>query len=322
MSNPDYDSLLTTTLDNHRDTLTDNLSQNVALYHFLQKSGSVKVGGGNKLVEPLMYAHNTNVKSYSGYEQLDLNPTDEFTAAEYEWSQVAATVIISGIEEAKNSGAEAVINLLDSKMEVAEISLIDEFERQFMGDGTGNSGKDFLGIDALIGDEDSTVTTVGGIDATTEAYWRSYVDRSLDGSGQPDPKALSIEDMTHAFHRASRGREEPKFGLTGLELYEAYNALLQPQQRFTDSKTAEAGFRNLTFQGQPIVWSDYVSDGDLFFINPKFLKLVKLGSNWLRHTKFEGFNDKDARSTKILSYGQLAITNRRLGGSKLENRTP
>lgn len=317
-ANPNFDSVLATTLDNHRETLTDNLSKNVAVWHFLEKHGSVKTKGGNKVVEPIISAANGNVKSYSGYETLTRNATDELTAAEYPWRQVAGTVYISGIEEAKNSGPEAVIDLVEAKMDALEISLIDAFETQLVGNGTGTSGKDFMGIDGLIDDENATggnPVEVGGIDCTDSGseFWQSYVDRTAG--------PLTIQDMTHAFHKASRGPIAPNWGLTTLELFESYNNLLQPMQRFTDPKTAEAGFRNLTFQGQPIVWSDYANSGTVIFVNSKFVKLYKLGDNWLKHTPWASLPNEDARSTNVLSYGNMGITNRQLGGSKLTNRT-
>lgn len=314
-ANPNYDALLSTTLDNYRDTLEDNLSKNVPLWHFLKTQGRVTKKGGNKVVEQLLYGKNTTSKTYSGYETLTMTPQDGVTAAEYEWRQHAVVVNISGIEEAKNSGEYAVIDLLQSKIEQAEISAIDDFDIMFHGDGTGNSGKNFLGTGALIGDASSSVTTVGGIDATDSdnAWWRSFIERTAG--------ALTIEDMTHCFHMASRGQESPKYVESPLDLFESYNAQLQANQRFTDPKTAEAGFRNLAFQGIPFIYGDHATAGTVEFVNPKFLRLATLGDTWLKNGKFQEPDDQDSRSCKILSYGQLTCSNRKLAGSRLENRT-
>lgn len=314
--NTNYDTLLSTTLDNYRDTFDDNLSKDVVTYHFLKKNGRVKtLSGGAKIVEPLMYGSNSTAKTYSLYDSLDYTPQDGMTAAEFEWRQHAVTVIIAGIEEAKNSGPEAVIDLLDAKVQQAEISAIQSFDVMFNGDGTGNSGKNFLGLGALIGDASSSITTVGGIDASDSdnAWWRSYIKRSVG--------ALNLEDMQRAFYGASRGTVSPEWGQTTLDVFLEYNALLQANQRFTDPKTAEAGFQNLTFHGKPIVWGPNVPSGTLTFANSKFLRLNKLGDTWLKPSKFRELEGKDARSSRILSYGQLTISNRKLGGSRLEDIT-
>lgn len=312
--NTNFDALLSTTMDNYRDTLEDNLSQNVVLWHFLKENGRITKRGGAKIIEPILYGPNDTAGSYELYDPIAIDAQEGMTAAEFDWKQHAVTVAIAGIEEAKNAGEYAVVDLLQSKIEQAEITAIDQFDVMFNGDGTGNSGKDFLGLSALIGDENG-VAVVGGIDCTDadNDWWRSYVDDTAE--------ALTIEDMTHAFHMAVRGREMPKYGQTTLALFESYNAQLQANQRFTDPKTAEAGFQNLTFQGKPLVWGENVPTGTVTFVNPKFLRLNVLGDKWLKNSPFTSPETVDARYSKILSYGQLSVSNRKLAGSRLESRT-
>lgn len=314
-ANVNFDTMLSTTMNNYRKTMEDNLSKNVPLWHFLKQSGKVNKGGGVKIIEPILHGPNTTAGSYAGYDILPLTPQEGVSAAEYDWKQHAVTVIISGIEEAKNSGEHAVVSLLQTKIEQAEITAIDQFDVMFNGDGTGNSGKNFLGLKAIIGDNASTVTTVGNINCTTAGneFWRSYVDRVAE--------QLTIEKMTKAYHQAVRGRNQPKYAQTTLALFESYNAQLQVNQRFTDPKTAEAGFQNLTFQGKPLMWGDNNEAGVVMFVNTDFLRLNTLGDTWLKNSKFTEPDDQDARSCKILSYGQLSCSNRKLAGSRLEGKT-
>lgn len=315
MANTNFDAILSTTLANYRDTLEDNLSKNVPLWHFLKKEGRVNRKGGEKAVEQIMFGKNPNSKTYSDYETLDLTPAEGISAAEYPWKQHAVTVAISGMEEAKNEGKHAVIDLLQSKIEQAETTAIDDFDVMFWSETVGNSGKDFNGLGLLIGDENSTVTTVGGIDCTDPdgEFWQSFVERTAG--------TLSVADMTDTYLRAVRGTDRPKFGATTLELWQAYNNALQANQRFTDAKTAEAGFHNLLFQGAPLLWGDNVPEGTMTFVNPKYLRLAILGDNLLRAGKFDSPSDLDARYAKILTKGQLTTSNRRLAGSRLEGRT-
>lgn len=62
----------------------------------------------------------TNCQWYSGYQTLNIAPSQTFTAAEYPIRQSAIAVSISGLEELQNSGEEAIINLLESRIENAE----------------------------------------------------------------------------------------------------------------------------------------------------------------------------------------------------------
>jgi len=108
--NPNFDALLSTTLANYRDQLTDNVFTARPLTYFLMDKGRIRmVNGGTKIVEPLIYGSNSTVASYSGYDSLSLTPQQGITAAEYEWKQYAASITISGIEEAKNNGEQEII---------------------------------------------------------------------------------------------------------------------------------------------------------------------------------------------------------------------
>ena len=168
--NASFDSLLSTTLANYRDQLTDNIFTARPLTNHLMENGRMRMlDGGTKIVEPLIYGTNSTVGSYSGYDTISLTAQEGISAAEYDWKQYAASIAISGIEEAKNNGEAAIINLLEAKIMQAEESMREGFNTMFFADGTGNSGKDWNGLANLV---DST-GTVGGIDstATGNGFW-------------------------------------------------------------------------------------------------------------------------------------------------------
>jgi len=81
------------------------------------------VNGGVKIVEPLIYGTNGTVGSYSGTDTISLTAQSGITAAEYDWKQYAASIAITGIEEAQNNGEQEVINLLEAKIMQAEESI-------------------------------------------------------------------------------------------------------------------------------------------------------------------------------------------------------
>ena len=123
MSNPNFDTLLSTTLDNYRETLTDNVfNSRPVLFHLMEKNRLRMLSGGNKIVEPLIYDEG-QAGSYGEWEQLSITPQDGITAAEFDWKSLYATIAISGLEEAKNSGEEQVISLLEAKTMQAEQTL-------------------------------------------------------------------------------------------------------------------------------------------------------------------------------------------------------
>jgi len=65
--NTSYTEILTTTIDNYRDTLADNVMNNNVLLLYLKNNGnSDPASGGVKLLENLMYAENGTFNWYSG----------------------------------------------------------------------------------------------------------------------------------------------------------------------------------------------------------------------------------------------------------------
>ena len=95
--------IVTTTLRNRTGKLADNITKNNALLNRLKRKGNVKpVSGGRTIVQELEYAENGTFKRYSGYEALDIQPSDVFTGAEYNYAQAAVAVSISGLEMLQN----------------------------------------------------------------------------------------------------------------------------------------------------------------------------------------------------------------------------
>jgi hypothetical protein len=300
MSNANFDALLSTTLANYRDQLTDNIFTARPLTYFLQDKGRIRMlNGGTKIVEPLIYGESSTVKSYSGYDSISLTAQTGITAAEYDWKQYAASIAISGIEEAKNNGEQEIINLLEAKIMQAEESMREGFNRMFYADGTGNSSKDWNGLGNLV----EASGTVGGINRATAGneYWRSYEENTAT--------ALTLAQLSTGYNSVSVGNDHPDMVLTTQTLFEKYEALLQPQLRYTDTKTADAGFQNLLFKAAPVVYDEHCTAGVVYFLNSKYLTLVGHSGKWFSQTEFVRPEDLDARYALIMCYGNLTCRN-------------
>ncbi len=309
--NANFDALLSTTLANYRDKLTDNVFTARPLTYWLSDKGRIRTeSGGTKIVEQLIYGQNDTVKSYSGYETLSLTPQEGISAAEYDWKQYGASIAISGIEEAKNNGEHAIIDLLEAKIMQAEESMREGFNQMFFADGTGNSGKNWNGLGNIV----ESGNTLGGIDSSAvgNEFWRSYEENTAG--------ALTLLQMATAYNSVSVGNDHPDLILTTQTLFEKYESLLQPQLRYTDTKTAEAGFQNLLFKGAPIMYDVHAPAGTMFFINSKYLKLVGHSDKWFAQTDFVRPENQDARFALIMCYGNLVCSNRKKQG-KLTAKT-
>ena len=308
-ANSNFDNLLTTTLANYRKTLTDNVFTARPLTYTLMEKGRIRMlNGGTKIVEPLIYGLNDTVGSYSGYDSIALTPQTGISAAEFEWRQYAASISISGIEEAKNNGDAEIINLLEAKIMQAEESMREGFNTMFFGSGTGNSSKDWNGLGNLV----ESGNTVGGIDSNTYTWWKSYEENTST--------ALTLAQMSTAYNSVSVGNDHPDTLLTTQTLFEKYEALLQPNLRYTDTKTADAGFQNLLFKAAPVMYDVHCTAGTFYFLNSKYITLVGHSNKWFAQTEFITPEDTDARYALIMCYGNLTVRNRAKQG-KLTAKT-
>jgi len=322
MANPSstMTEIVTTTLRNRTGKLADNVSLNNALLMRLKKKGKVKpVSGGRTIVQELEYAENGTFKRYSGYETLNISPSDVFTGAEFDWKQAAVAVSISGLEMLQNSGPEAILDLLESRISNAEKTLVNNIAADCYSDGTADGGKQIGGLQLLIDSTPST-GTVGGIDASTTigSFWRN-----IAGTGTA-ATAANIQTLMNAVAlQLVRGTDRPDLIVAGTNKYKFYLDSLQAIQRITSEEMAGAGFTSLKYFGHGGA-ADVVLDGgvggacptdSMFFINTDYLffrphadrNFVPLGDD--RYA-----TNQDAMVKLIGFAGNMTVSNRRLQG--------
>jgi hypothetical protein len=311
--NPNFDSLLSTTIDNYRKTLTDNIFKSRVLLWWLTEKNSVrKLSGGVNIVEPLIYAEG-QAGSYGEWDAIQIVPQEGISAAVYPWRQLFATIAISGLEEAQNNGEEMVVNLLRAKVMQAEETMKSKLNKMLYGNGTGNSGKDFLGLAALLS---GTGAALGGIDGTIAGneFWRSTA-----GSGTGMKLGGLRALLGTAYNSSSNGNDVIDGIFTSQKDYELYEAELTPNIRYQDTKSANAGFTSLMFKQAPIYWDMDCPQGTAYGLNSKYITLVGHTQRWFKQSPFSdglsaaaGGNATtvDARYSIITTYGNLTVNNR------------
>ena len=301
--NSNFDEILSTTLKNYIPKLTDNIFSARPLFYALTNGQTIRrISGGQSIVVPVIYGTNSTAGSYSGTDTILTTAQTGISAAEYSWKQYAATVTINGIEEAQNNGEAQIIDLLEGKIFQTQETIIENMNTMFFGNGTGNSNKDWLGLSALVGSTGSP----GGIDATDgdNSWWRSAV--TNQGSA-----AIDIASMATLYNNCSVGNDQPTIAITGQNQYEAYEALLDDQIRYTDTDMADGGFQNLLFKGCPVTFDGTLAgEGKFYFLNTKYLQLVAHSDVWFKPTPFVRPTNQDAVFSQLLCYGELTTSNR------------
>lgn len=250
--------VIATTIQSRTGIIADNVTSNNALLMKLKQRGNIKTfSGGNVIFQELSFASNGNAGWYSGYEALPIAAQDVVSSAEYTIKQAACPVTISGLEQLQNAGKERIIDLLDSRMDVAESSMANLIASGLYSDGTASGGKQ---IDGLLKQVSTTPTTgtVGGIDRATWLFWRNQYFRCTTTGGA----AMSALTVQTYFNRmwASlvRGNDRPDLIMVDNIAWGFYMASLQAIQRFTGTETAKLGFVSVKYMD-----ADVVLDGGL-----------------------------------------------------------
>jgi len=319
MPSPNISEILTTTLEYRTKKLRDNVSKNNALLSRLKEKGKAKpVAGGVTIREELEYAENGTFMYYSGYEQLNVSPSDVMTAAEFAWKQAAVAVVGSGLElRIQNASKEQVFNLLEKRISNAEKTMANNLAVGAYSDGTGSSGKQVGGLQLLVADSPSS-GTVGGINRSTWSFWRNYAfDATTDGGAAAS--AANIQSyMNRVYLAISRGADHPDLIAADNAYFRLYWESLQANQRFTDTKLAAAGFDNLKYMGADVIFDGGIGGAcpanHMYFLNTDYIYWrPHSGTDMIVGDEFKPGN-QDAVSKLILWAGNMTLSNAQLQG--------
>lgn len=269
MATPNISEIASVTIESRTREIQDNVTKNNALLYQLSQKGNIRTFSGGRLIyEELSFRENANFGFYSGYDTLPIAAQEVLTAASFDIKQAAAPVVISGLELLQNSGKEALIDLLDSKLKVAESTMKNGIAADLYADGTTYGGKGINGLDIAV-PQNPTTGTYGGIDRSVWTFWQSkYYDPAAT------PTSATIQGyMNTLWAQLIRGADSPKLIMAGSTIWATYMSSLQSQQRFTDAKMAEAGFENVKFMSAPVVLDNIsgIVATDMYFLNTDYL---------------------------------------------------
>ncbi len=306
-----YDSITSIAKKHYIPNLVDNVYEASAYLTMLRQDGMV-IEGGTKIVQPIIYAKNTARGGYVGMEPHDVSQQETRTAAQYDYGDYYVTLIVSGTDERQVSGDNAVIQLLNTTFQAAEMSMKDQLATAVF---TGTTH--IIGLDTAIG-----TGTYGGISGSTYTWWNSGVDTTAHTAA--NMKDSSNASYIHTLFRtawssAKHLGEKPNLIITSQDVYDIYEQTLQVNARYPQTTRgqflADAGFDVLEFRGIPVVVDDFVSSGTnsaCYFINTKFSPFYYHPDNNFRLTPWKVPTNADGRVAQLYFSGQIGLSNRRM----------
>lgn len=251
--NTSWSEITTTTLYNRSRKLADNVTKNNALLRRLSQKNKIKpFDGGQAIVQEIEYSENGTYKRYSGYDQVNISPSDVFTAAQYSIAQAAVAVTISGLEQLQNAGKEKMIDLLESRIGNAERTFQNNLSNDCYSDGTADGGKQVGGLQLLVPDV-NTSGSAGGIDRATWYFWRSNT-QSFATNGLVAGASTIQTMMNRTWLAQARQSDRPDLIIADNTYFRYYWESLQAIQRIQSADEGMAGFASLKFMDADVVY--------------------------------------------------------------------
>lgn len=271
MSFPNVTDIVATTIQSRTKEIADNVTNNNALLKKLELRGNRKpFSGGNVIYQELSFAQNSNGGWYSGYDLLPTAASDVISAAEFTIKQLACPITMSGLEQLQNAGKEQMIDLLESRVNVAEATMANLQASGVYADGTGTGGKELTGLNAAV-PVDPTTATYGGINRVNWTFWRSVYTKA--GSALLSTTIQAA--MNTMWGSLVRGNDRPDLIPMDPVMWGLYVASLQAQQRFTSPEVGQLGFPTLKFMDADVVLDGGIGGNcpakTMFFLNTKYI---------------------------------------------------
>jgi hypothetical protein len=311
--NSNVDQLTAITNDYFMPDIPDLVhDQNV--FFKLLRSKMRKAPGGAKIDQPLLYQFDQD-GAYFDYEKMSTAAEDQVTRAEYNWKLYRQRIVISEPEMDRNSGPEAVFNLLETKTKGAGMAIRDAIGTDQYTTTNGDSVRGVNSIPNLLGDATfpSTPLISGGIDRTggINAFFTGtnydYVGGTL---GQND-------DMLQAFMGVVDGTIKPNLILSHntpqrVYLQEVMNASSDATsrgiERFSNTEQLLAGFTVINFMGAPWVVDLHCPTTELYMLNMDFMHLVVHSKRDFVLKPFVQPEDQDVNIASIKWMGNITTS--------------
>ena len=331
--------LLSTTIYEIRDEVAEGLFETTPFLSMSRKLGKIKsFNGGYKLVVPVeTKVHSQVTVLDSGWEALDLSVQDFSEQAEYDWTRIAIPVLISGREEAENSGDKAIIDLAEARFKNAMSALMRQVNKQVVANDSA-----FTAMGTLNGNTNSTFGVSTGFleavlpeaDGGTVANTMGTLARTgvvgLQNQYKDAGAGFTIENLYEVETKASTllpaGGDGGRFHLTlaSPAAYTNYRNALFDKERYIDAKTLDAsGVTALQFSSGVIMPERAMDVGSASDQGKNSFMLLNLdgicmyihdGADF-SFSGFENISGYDGRYGRILFMGGLTANH--LGSSAL-----
>lgn len=268
-------NVVTTTLNAWSEDVYDNVTNNNALLYYFKKfgklglvgEGNVKMGsietrsGGKQIEEDISIKENSNVGFVAYNETVGTDAVDVLNQAIFDWKYCYGNAVLYGAEidmaaDSKYRKHKLVENIILN----AEETMVNKIGEALFNTSDSDS---IDGLPKLITDDGTG--TIGGIATSSYPLWKN---KYKNVAANPTAAVL-LKSMAELYRDCTRGKSSPDIIVTTPALYSLFESALTPQQRFTNSKLADAGFEALKFHGAEVIFDENCPANRMYMLNTK-----------------------------------------------------
>lgn len=294
---------LNTSLADYAKTLTDNAYNDPVVWKMLNSSENKKlVDGGLSLTETLIKEKQSAGGFYLGADVLNNTQTNTLDTVEYLWQNAYEPILITRDEERQNSGqVHKILDLVATKTMLSRKAIVERLD-QALSTPVG-AANNLIDLETLV-----NTGTLGNIAGATSTYWQATVTASGVFATQ------GLTDMATATLAVSSSAtvDNPTAYITTKTVWGKFWNTRLPLERLSNGDmTGNAGVRNLTFMGIPVVYGNHISTGLLFGLNMNYVRLQVDSATDMITTDFISPTNQTVKVAYYLWRGQMATGNRR-----------
>lgn len=293
--------------------VVDNIYNSNVVFFRLNAANKKIVRGGTQIEVPLMYQRFAAGGSYSGFELLNVTPSDTVKNGAWDWKQYHVPVSVDGLTLIKTDSPEAVADFVRLYTAQAEMEMAELLGAGIFSDGS--VAKDIDGLEGAV-DDSAVLATYGGLARGSNSWWNAQVDKTTT------PLTLSL--MQTMFGNCTKGGRHPTIIVTTQTNYNRLWVLNQGDVQInvgiggTDEILANAGFTNQLFNGVPVVVDSHVpTDGPagggsghhMYFLNEDYIWLAVSPRADFYVQDFQTPINQNAYTSQMFWAGNLVLNN-------------
>jgi hypothetical protein len=289
------------------------------IFFRLNKMNKKMVQGGTQIELPVMYSRFAAGGWYTGFDALNVSPSDTVKNAAFDWKQGYVPVTVDGRTLVRADSPQAVARFLSFYFGQAEMELAEIIGSALWATTPPTNQPDSIPVAV---DNGTLAATYGGLTRASNTFWNGQIDNATT--------TLSFAAMQTMFGNTTFGGRHPTIGVTDQHEYNTFIGLFTGTTYFErgpagyDEVLAQGGWTNALFNNIPIVVDSHVPTGlgaagagthSMYFLNANFIYLIVAQGVDFKLEDFITPVNQDAMVSKLYWMGDLCMNNLQTQGA-------